>query len=71
MCVDDDSSSSSSSTGGGDRPPVVQILLPEIHADAAKALLCYLYTDVIPYNCLGMYIHINVCMYLYMNECIY
>ena len=32
---------------------VVKLLLPEIHSDVAKALLCYLYTDVLPHGCIG------------------
>ena len=32
---------------------IVKLLLPELHSDAAKALLCYLYTDVLPHSCIG------------------
>ena len=32
---------------------VVKVLLPELHSDVAKALLCFLYTDVLPHACIG------------------
>lgn len=31
----------------------IQLLLPELHADAAKALVAFLYTDVLPQSCIG------------------
>ena len=36
---------------GGVQP--TQLLLPELRADSAKALLAFLYTDVLPQNCIG------------------
>ena len=39
---------SESSTDGTEFDTPVQILLPELHADTAKALLVFLYTDVLP-----------------------
>ena len=32
---------------------MTQILLPELHVDSARALLYFLYTDVLPRNCIG------------------
>lgn len=37
---------------GGSLQPT-QLLLPELHADAARALLSFLYTDVLPQSCIG------------------
>ena len=35
------------------QPMPTQILLPELHVDAARALLTFLYTDVLPRSCIG------------------
>ena len=36
-----------------DQRPMVQILLPQICSDAARATIVFLYTDVLPPSCLG------------------
>jgi len=35
------------------QPQPTQLMLPELHIDSARALLAFLYTDVLPRRCLG------------------
>ena len=35
------------------QPQPTQLLLPELHVDSARALLAFLYTDILPRRCLG------------------